>query len=225
LDGGYFRKPTPLQLASYGTKTIQAVRTSDGELLKRMLECGISPNSCNAFGESFIHMVCRSGDYKLLKILLDAGCSLQVTNDFGRTPLHEACWTSAFDCVELILDTDVRLLHILDCRGSSPLSYVRQEHWKHWIEFFKSKADRYWAPRDLSVEGKEAPPPLAEAAPHSLPIPDPKNSIPVELATLISAGKLLPEEFLQRKEEVLPVRQVVTKVSMRERDEEGYFGL
>jgi hypothetical protein len=66
---------------------------------------------------------------------------------------------------------------------------------------------------------------LAEAAPHSLPIPDPKNAISVELATLISAGKLLPEEFLRRKEEVLPVRQVVTQVSMSEPDEDEYFGL
>jgi ankyrin repeat protein len=161
-------------------------------------------------------MVCRSGDYKLLKILLDAGGSLQVTNDFGRTPLHEACWTAAFDCVELILDTDVRLLHIVDCRGSSPLSYVRQEHWKQWIEFFQSKADWYWAPRDSSMEGKEAPPQLVGAAPHSLPIPDPKNAIPVELATLISAGKLEPEEFLLRYEEALKMRHFVSEVSLPE---------
>jgi ankyrin repeat protein len=213
LDGGYFCKSTPLQEASYGTKIIQAVRNSDGELLKSMLDCGISPNACNAFGESVIHMVCRRGDYKLLKILLDAGCSLQVTNDFGRTPLHEACWTAAFDCVELILNTDVRLLHIVDCRGSSPLSYIRQEHWKQWIEFFQSKADRYWAPRDLSMEGKEAPPPLVGAPPHSRPIPDPKNAIPVEVATLISAGKLEPKEFFRRKEEALQMRQVATELS------------
>ena len=207
LEGGYFCSPTPLQQASFGVKVLQAVRTSDGDLLKRMLECGLSPNACSAFGESIVHMVCRRGDYKLLKILADAGCSFQVADDFGRTPLHEACWQvePAFDCVELILNTDERLLSIVDCRGKSPLSYIKREHWKQWIEFLKSKADRYWAPRDLSMEGEEAPPPLVGAPPHSHPIPDPKNAIPLNLAALISSGKQDPEDYLRCKEVALTI--------------------
>ena len=200
LEGGYFCSPTPLQKASFGVKVLQAVRNSDGDLLKRMLKCGLSPNACSAFGESVVHMVCRRGDYKLLKILADAGCSFQVTDDFGRTPLHEACWTTSFDCVELILNTDERLLNIVDCRGSPPLSYIRREHWKQWIEFLESKADRYWAPRDVSMEGEEAPPPLVGAPPHSHPIPDPKYAIPVDMAALIASGKLDPGDFLGHRQ-------------------------
>lgn len=213
LDSGYYCKPTALQKASYGMKIIQAVRTSDGELLQAILDCGLSPNPCNQFGESVVHMVCRRGDCKLLKILVNAGCSLQVTDDFGRTPLHDACWTAepSFDCVKLILNHDARLLHIVDCRGSSPLSYVKREHWKQWIEFFRSKADTYWPARDISKEGEQTPPTLAEAAAHSVPISDPKNAIPEELAVLISSGKLDPNEFLRRKKEATEGKQLVNE--------------
>lgn len=210
LDGGYYCKPTELQKASYGMKVIQAVRTSDDKLLQAILDCGLSPNPCNQFGESVVHMVCRRGDYKLLKILVNAGCSLQVTDDFGRTPLHDACWTAepSFDCVELILNRDARLLHIVDCRGSSPLSYVKRDHWKQWIDFFRSKADTYWPARDVSKEGEQTPPTLVGAAAHSGPISDPKNAIPIELATLISSGKLDPNEFLRRKKEAMESKQL-----------------
>jgi hypothetical protein len=216
LDGGYYCKPTALQKASYGVKILQAVRTSDEGLLKRMLDCGLSPNPCNTFGESVVHMVCRRGDSKLLNILLDAGCSLQVTDDFGRTPLHDACWTAepSFACVELILDTDERLLHIVDCRGSSPLSYVRREHWIQWVEFFKGRADKYWAPRNICEQGEEAPPVLVLVPPHSRPVPDPKNAISVDLAAFISSGKLEPEEFLQQKEEATGMKPVATELSV-----------
>lgn len=209
LDGGYYCKPTALQKASYGMKVIQAVRTSDVELLQAILDCGLSPNPCNQFGESVVHMVCRRGDIKLLKVMVNAGCSLQVTDDFGRTPLHDACWTAEpfFDCVELILNHDARLLHIVDCRGSSPLSYVKREHWKEWIEFFKRKADTYWPARDVSKEGEQPPPALAGASAHSGPISDPKNAIPVELATLIASGTLDPKEFLRRKKEAMDAKR------------------
>jgi len=218
LDGGYYCKPTALQKASYGMKTIQAVRTSDVELLQAILDCGLSPNPCNQFGESVVHMVCRRGDIKLLKVMVNAGCSLQVTDDFGRTPLHDACWTAEpfFDCVELILNHDARLLHIVDCRGSSPLSYVKREHWKEWIEFFKRKADTYWPVRDVSKEGEQPPPALAGASAHSGPISDPKNAIPVELATLIASGKLDPKEFLRRKKEAMDAKRPLDVQTMAE---------
>ena len=94
LEGGYYCKPTPLQKASYGLRVVQAVRASNEALLGKLLRCGLSPNPCNDFGESIVHMACRRGDSKLLRVLVQAGCCLQVTDDFGRTPLHDACWAS-----------------------------------------------------------------------------------------------------------------------------------
>ena len=180
-------------------KLIQAVRKSDPTLLGRMLNSGLSPNPCNRFGESIVHMACRRGDYALLKVFTDNGSSVQVSDDFGRTPLHDACWTSkpCFKSIELILAQDLRLLNIVDCRGSTPLSYVKRESWGEWIEFFERQKESYWKKRDLDVEGEEGPPELTLSQPHSKPIRDPKKTIPVELITKIASGEIEPEDVAE----------------------------
>mmetsp|Transcript_28054 Transcript_28054/g.42445 ORF Transcript_28054/g.42445 Transcript_28054/m.42445 type:complete len:504 (+) Transcript_28054:2-1513(+) len=199
LDGGYYCKPTSLQKASYGVRIVQSVRQSNPELLEKLLKCGLSPNPCNAFGESIVHMVCRRGDSKLLKVLKDAGCSLQVTDDFGRTPLHDACWTAEpnFETVDIILDTDLRLLNVVDCRGSSPLSYVKRDHWGKWIAYFQSKKEQYWSPRDVSAIGEQPPPPLCNERPNSRPIVDPPHATDLETAQKVAAGSVKPEEIIR----------------------------
>ncbi len=70
-------------------KVIQGVRKSDKEMIRSLLRLGLSPNPCNKFGESIIHMVCRCGNLGLLEVFMEYGCSLQVCDDFGRTPLHD----------------------------------------------------------------------------------------------------------------------------------------
>jgi ankyrin repeat protein len=196
LEGGYYCRPTPLQQASYGSRVSQAVRASDGILLRRLLDAGLSPNPCNSYGESLVHMVCRRGDHKTLRILLESGCSLQVTDDYGRTPLHDACWRvePSFEAVQLILDSDKYLLHLLDCRGAAPLSYVKPENYEKWIEFLKTKLERFWPMRDIGTEGEERPPPLTLREPHSLPIPDPQTALPLEVVAMVSNGRMEPEE-------------------------------
>ena len=104
LEGGYYCRPTPYQQASYGVRISQAVRGSDSTTLRRLLDCGLSPNPCNNFGESLIHMVCRRGDSKILRILLEAGCSLQVTDDYGRTPCKYKYTSELLDCREIRKD-------------------------------------------------------------------------------------------------------------------------
>lgn len=175
-----------------------AIRASDASLLRRLLDSGLSPNPCNNYGESLVHMVCRRGDHKLLRILLEAGCSLQVTDDYGRTPLHDACWRAdpSFETVKLILDSDKNLLHLLDCRGAAPLSYVKKENYGRWIEFLQGHLDRFWPPRDISTEGEERPPPLTLRQPHSLPIPDPGHALPLEVAAMVANGRMEPEEAI-----------------------------
>mmetsp|Transcript_9561 Transcript_9561/g.27256 ORF Transcript_9561/g.27256 Transcript_9561/m.27256 type:complete len:374 (-) Transcript_9561:276-1397(-) len=198
LEGGYYCRPTPLQQASYGCRLSQAVRSSDATLLRRLLDSGLSPNPCNSFGESLVHMICRRGDHKLLRIMLEAGCSLQVTDDYGRTPLHDACWKAdpSFETVQLILDADKNLLNLMDCRGSSPLSYVSKDKYPIWIQFLSSKLDRFWPRRDIATEGVQRPPALALRQPHSMPIQDPLNALPLEVAAMVSNGRMEPEEAL-----------------------------
>lgn len=201
LEGGYYCQPTDLQKASYGMKLIEAVRTSNEVLLNKLLKSGLSSNPCNAFGESIIHMVCRRGDHKLLKVFLDHGCSVQVSDDFGRTPLHDACWTATpcFKSVEMLLNKDRRLLHIVDCRGSTPLSYVKKESWQEWMQFFDRQKEVWWAHRDIDTEGEETPPELVGRQPHSIPIQDPPMALPCDIVKAIASGKIDPDEHRREK--------------------------
>lgn len=194
LEGGYYCRPTPLQCASYGISVVNAVRTSNLNLFKNLLSAGISRNPCNKFGESILHMVCRRGDHDLLKLLLDQGSTIQVSDDFGRTPLHDACWTVKpnFKSIEMLLERDVRLLHIVDCRGSPPLEYVKKESWGEWIQFFDRKKEVFWPQRNLIEESEEGPPQLVNVPPHARPVPDPENCATLDDAVMFSSGKKVP---------------------------------
>lgn len=201
LQTAYYNKPTALQQASYDVHLIDLVRRGDKEEFKAVVSAGLSPNPCNAFGESLVHMICRRGEADFLRILLDLGCVLQVADDYGRTPLHDACWAAkpCFDVVELILEVDPRMFHMTDCRGAVPLSYVRQDHWAAWLEFLESKKDVYWKHRDIKTLGEEQPPALALLGPNTRPIADPSHALTIELAGMVAAGKMQPDEaeFLQ----------------------------
>ena len=144
------------QMTSYGISLTRAIRSSDIPQAQTLLSTGLNPNACNKFGESIIHAVCRRGDHDMLRVLLDAGSSVQVSDDYGRTPLHDACWTPNpnFETISLLLEKDPWLLSITDCRGSTPLGYVRKAHWGVWIGFLGAIVDRYWP--STEQEGEEA---------------------------------------------------------------------
>jgi len=193
LQTGYYSKPTAFQQASYNVYLVKLVRTNDIDTLRSVMQAGISPNPCNAYGESLVHMVCRRGDHELLKMLLeDVGTSIQVSDDYGRTPLHDACWaaTPCFETVQMIADKDMALFHMTDSRGAVPLSYVRREHWPLWIEFLESKKDDWW-PQQTE---EDSPAPLIDVAPNERPIPRPINALSIELAGMVASGIMSPEE-------------------------------
>jgi hypothetical protein len=201
LQSAYYNKPTPLQQASYHVHLINVVKAFDYDLLESIMGAGVSPNPCNMFGESLVHMVSRRGDAKALHIMMEHGCSVQVADDYGRTPLHD-CFRAiepAFDVAEYILEIDVRLMHMTDCRGASPLSYVRKEHWGFWIEFLENKKDIFWPKRDLANDGEQEPPALAMLGASTQPLVIPANALTLELADMVVSGKMQPEEakFLQ----------------------------
>jgi hypothetical protein len=85
LQTGYYSKPTAFQQASYNVYLVKLVRANDLDKLRAVLKSGISPNPCNAYGESLVHMVSRRGDYQLLKMMVEeAGTSIRVSDDYGR---------------------------------------------------------------------------------------------------------------------------------------------
>lgn len=195
LDTAYYNGTTPLQEASYDVYLTNLIRCGDLATFADVMQSGISLNPSNVHGESVVHLICRRGDVDFLRCLLNLGCSVQVSDDYGRTPLHDACWTAKpnFDIVEMLLRADRHLLHLMDCRGALPLSYVRKENWTAWLEFFATRNDIFW-PRRNHLQASEGPPPLALLLPNSCPRPDPVNALSAELANMVACGKIEPFE-------------------------------
>eukprot|EP00581_Thalassiosira_minuscula_P029891 CAMPEP_0183783832 /NCGR_PEP_ID=MMETSP0739-20130205/64506_1 /TAXON_ID=385413 /ORGANISM="Thalassiosira miniscula, Strain CCMP1093" /LENGTH=332 /DNA_ID=CAMNT_0026027615 /DNA_START=29 /DNA_END=1027 /DNA_ORIENTATION=- len=198
LKCGYHNSPTEHQTASYGVSLTKAIRSSDTSTASALLKAGLHPNACNKFGESIVHAACRRSDTVMLRTLIDAGSHVQVTDDFGRTPLHDACWTSSpnFDTIRLLLEEDPWLICVMDCRGSTPLGYVRKAHWALWIGFLGAIADRYWPVLDGPSDQRERVPPLGQTLPDSNPLPDPKtNVLDIDIVELLANGKLTPQDL------------------------------
>jgi len=196
LQTAYYNKPTPLQQASYDIHLIELVRQGEIDMFRKLMTAGISPNPCNQFGESLVHMICRRGATEFLKVLMSSGCSLQVSDDYGRTPLHDACWAAkpSFETIDIILRSDRRLLHLTDCRGAVPLSYVRKDHWKAWLEYLESRKNELWPVRNTRVVGEEAQPELAAYGPMTRPLINPPDALPTELAGMVASGRIKPDE-------------------------------
>lgn len=199
-QGGYNIKPSPHRIASYGKIFTDAIRTSDAELLTKLLDCGLSSTACNSFGESIVHTVCRKHEAPLLKILLNRGATIRICDDFGRTPLHDACWMASgndFACVEILLKADPSLVCALDKRGFTPLKYVPNRHWNEWRAFFDAVKDVYWPNKATNL-----PDTLSTLRSGTLNgcIQGKTNSnkeCSVELASLIANGKLDPDKYLR----------------------------
>lgn len=196
LQTGYHNTPSDHQTKSYGVELTKAIRSSETATVRLLLEKGLHPNACNKFGESIVHAACRRGDHSMLRTLIEAGSSVQVTDDFGRTPLHDACWTSTpnFDTIRLLLDQDKWLLSLMDCRGSTPLKYVRKAHWALWLGFLGAIADQYWPQVDSTTSLVDLEPPLALAEPNSRPLPCPRR-FRLGAVELLASGKVSPKDI------------------------------
>jgi hypothetical protein len=129
------------------------------------------------------------------------------------TPLHDACWTPSpnFQLISMLLDQDPWLLCLKDCRGTTPLGYVKdQSHYKLWMEYLKKVADKYWpclhedtctaTPDDSAnkTEMKEAvclrsiTSPLVLLEPNSKPLPNLKLISSLDIIEQVANGLLQP---------------------------------
>lgn len=191
-EAQYETVPSQLQLASFGTELVKAIHASDTSSLSTLLETGLSPNPCNKFRDSIVDLVCKRANADVFRCLVDHGCDLRVCDGFGRTPLHHCCWASEFcqEIAEIILRMDAIQLSIEDKRGQTPLEYVRPDIAADWIEYLEDN-------RDVLFPAGGSFPPL-QAVRDTRPdncLPDPPNSLPVQLASAISGGQLTPDEL------------------------------
>jgi len=182
---GYQSKSTPMELASFGTEVVKAAHSGDVVKLKTLLDCGLSPSPCNAFGDYIVHLVCRKANFGVLQCLVDHGCNLEVCDSFGRTPLHCVAWAGEFckESAQLILDSSTNQILVEDNRGQCPLEYVRKEQWPEWIDFLRTKMDTYWP-----IDGKPVLPPSKETKREGAAV------LSLELARAVASGSMSPEE-------------------------------
>mmetsp|Transcript_2700 Transcript_2700/g.3627 ORF Transcript_2700/g.3627 Transcript_2700/m.3627 type:complete len:417 (+) Transcript_2700:61-1311(+) len=202
LDTGYQSNlKTPLQIASYGPRTIEIVKSGNHEALHDALVLGLDPNVCNQYGESLLHMACRRGNIKLLKVFMEKGALLQVSDDYGRTIMHDAMWAAnpAFDVVETILRQDRTMLFLRDKRGSLPFSYVHKNDVNTWIDWFDQNIETYF-PRNEAETSISSE--LALIMDNNNAVRNPaaplKNNnntgISLEIIQLVAYGELTPQE-------------------------------
>ena len=196
LQTAYSNPPTELQQVSHTEYMVSAVRANALSSIRAVLKAGLSPNPCNTRGESILHLTARSSpDASLLKLLLEYGATVQCVDDFGRSPLHDACWrtTPCFDIVSIILEHDARLMHVVDSRSATPLSYVPRSQWSAWCDYLEQVQDIFWPVRTESAT--QPFPALVLQKPGTRPLPDPAHiALPIKVATLLAQGRLTPKE-------------------------------
>jgi len=187
LELGYIKTPTPLQIASFGTAVCSANKLGDADRLKSILQCGLSANPMNKFGDSPFFMVCKRGLPELVKVFIDCGAEVHIADSLGRTPLHYVAWANPpnFEAAKIILKTDPRLLYVLDQHGKTPLDFVAEAHTGGWVKFIDSVTDSLW----LSYAGNRFHPEPSKGA-----IPDPPNALGIKLAENVASGRTKPEE-------------------------------
>lgn len=184
---GYIKTPTPLQIASFGTAVCSTNRPGDADRLKSILQCGLSANPMNKFGDSPFFIVCKRGVSELVKVFIDCGAEVHIADTLGRTPLHHVAWANPpnFDAAKIILNADPRLLYVMDLHGKTPLDFVAKGHSSDWIMFIDSMTESLWP---VNSEKQFHPEPSQGA------IPDPPNALSIKVAENVASGRTKPED-------------------------------
>ena len=193
LDTGYYAKPTPAQVASYGPFTIGLVKKGMAEELEEALNLGLSPNACNKRGESLLHMACRRGFKNVVDTFFQQGALLTVADDYGRTPLHDCCWaaTPALNLFEDLLLRDKKMLFLKDVRGSLPLAYVHKNDCEIWMKWLDKNIDTFFPACEAD---SYVPSEMALMSPNSSMVPTRQGDLSLEFMHMVSHGELSPSE-------------------------------
>ena len=139
----------------------QVTRDENLEGLKELHSRGVCLQSCNAYGESIVHIVCRRRTLASLEYLTQqADVSVRVRDDMGRTPFHDAAWTDKpnFELIEKLLTLAPDFLVSRDKRGHLALNYVPRARWAEWCRFLQEHpelienaiASNYYSPGSSS---------------------------------------------------------------------------
>ena len=127
-------------VASHTLELMNAVRSNDMAVIRKLWEEGHKFQSCNRFGESGVHSAARRGNLQVLMFFKEmADVSLRCMCHQGRTPLHDACWTGhpEFGVIRYLLRDFPESLYLTDTRGFTPLDFIPRDVHEEWNEFIE----------------------------------------------------------------------------------------
>jgi hypothetical protein len=88
---------------NYGSAKLEPI---DQDIIKRLLESGISVNSEDHDGNTPLHAAVKKGNEDIVRLLLESGAMLNVKGRYGDTPLCLAVDGSFLPLVELLIEYD-----------------------------------------------------------------------------------------------------------------------
>ncbi|KAI4499843.1 hypothetical protein M0802_005099 [Mischocyttarus mexicanus] len=103
-----------------------AAYTNNVDLMKRLLNSGVSPDSRDVQGRTPLHLASCRGFEAIVTLLLEYGADPNKRDIVGNTPLHLAAVASNISVVTLLLRAGTNV-HSLDKYGCSPLRIAQKK--------------------------------------------------------------------------------------------------
>ncbi|XP_033214781.1 ankyrin repeat domain-containing protein 54-like isoform X2 [Belonocnema kinseyi] len=101
-----------------------AAATNNIEMMRRLLNSGVSPNNKDEQGRSPLHLASCRGYAEMVRLLLEHGADPNQRDCIGNTPLHLAAVTSKISVVTLLLMAGTDVLSS-DQHGHNPLQIAQ----------------------------------------------------------------------------------------------------
>lgn len=83
---------------------VDFVRDGDTDNLQKLLEKGLSANSCDTDGNNLLMLASAHGHLQISQLLLKFGAEVNASSPQGKTPLILAAMFNHHDIVDLLLD-------------------------------------------------------------------------------------------------------------------------
>lgn len=126
---------------------IRACSTGKSQVVRELLQAGMSPETRDDYGLTGLIWVGRKGNIQIAEILLDAGADIEGKDRRGRTSLHHAVIFKRYAFVEFLAIRHASI-NSTDLHGCTPLDLASMPLDKKMVRLLKEKG----AQRRLSEE-------------------------------------------------------------------------
>jgi hypothetical protein len=99
---------------------IRACSTGRHDLVKSLIDGGVSPETCDKYGLTGLIWAGRKGQVTVGEVLLDAGVEIDASDRRGRTALFHAIGYKRYAFVEFLIERGANL-NLIDMHNWSPL--------------------------------------------------------------------------------------------------------